>query len=158
MTTTYADIAAEIDTAVKAGGAELAEGIDVDAITSEFIDRYGLISIDAKDEDGDQVVDHDEFWALVRKHDATQQREGVSYTETFDPGMDYRSDLALPHALDQRLDEALHGDHRDKVRDEVRDVITSKIQLHGVNTETGEWYGDWSAEAIVTEILDRYDA
>jgi hypothetical protein len=70
---TYTDIHAQVDTAVKANGAELAEGIDIDAITAEIIDTYGLVDIDATSEDGDPVIEHDVFWAIVAKHDATQQ-------------------------------------------------------------------------------------
>lgn len=63
------DIHAEITAAVTAGDAA---GIDIDAATREYIDTYGLISIDTRDDDGDLVVDHDEFWALIARHDSTQ--------------------------------------------------------------------------------------
>lgn len=65
MTITDRDIRAQVRTAVTANGAELAEGIDVDAITDEIIGTYGLVDI--------EEIDNDAFWGLVRKHDATQQ-------------------------------------------------------------------------------------
>lgn len=42
-----------------------AEGIDVDAIAEEIRDRYGIVDIDS--------IDSDEYWEIVRSHDATQQ-------------------------------------------------------------------------------------
>lgn len=83
----------------------------------------------------------------------------TSYTETFDVWIDGTELLALPHELDQRVDEALHGEDRDKseeIREEISTAITEKIQQYGVNATTGEWYGEWSAETIVRDILARH--
>jgi hypothetical protein len=65
MTITDRDIREQVFTAVNANGEDLAEGIDVEAITQEIMATYGRVDID--------TIDTDEFWALVRKHDATQQ-------------------------------------------------------------------------------------
>ena len=40
-------------------------GIDAEAIVNEIIERHGLVDI--------ETIDHDEYWEIVRKHDATQQ-------------------------------------------------------------------------------------
>lgn len=71
---TSADIHAKIDTAVKANGIELAEGIDIDAITREVIDTYGLIDIDGWNQvTGNENISFEDFWAIVQRHDSTQQ-------------------------------------------------------------------------------------
>lgn len=64
MTTTDVDIAAQVRTAVAANGADQAEGIDIQAVTGEIMETYGLVDID--------TIDDDEFWAIVAKHDTTQ--------------------------------------------------------------------------------------
>lgn len=79
----------------------------------------------------------------------------TSHTETFSLNRDGIADLGLPVALDERLRDALDGDHRHEIQDEISTAITARIQRHGVNTETGEWYGDWSAEEIVRDALNR---
>lgn len=58
------DITRQVTSAVEANGPALAQGIDVDGIVAEVIQTYGLVSIDD--------IDHDEFWALVQRYDATQ--------------------------------------------------------------------------------------
>lgn len=63
---TYTVIYAQVANAVSAGGEELAEGIDIDGITTELVATYGLIHID------DATIGHDTFWSLVQRHDATQ--------------------------------------------------------------------------------------
>ncbi len=80
----------------------------------------------------------------------------TSHTESFNLNRDDIADLALPVELDERLRDALDDDdHRHEIQDEIDVAITAKIQQHGVNTETGEWYGKWSAEAIVLDALNR---
>lgn len=69
---TYTVIYAQVANAVSAGGEELAEGIDIDAITTELVATYGLIHIDDTTEDGEPIIGHDTFWSLVRRYDATQ--------------------------------------------------------------------------------------
>jgi hypothetical protein len=54
----------QVRATIEANGPELAEGIDVDAIAEEIRDTYGLIDINA--------IGSDEYWAIVRQHDATQ--------------------------------------------------------------------------------------
>jgi hypothetical protein len=79
----------------------------------------------------------------------------VSYTETY---TGYIPDLALPYTLDKRLQAILDGDDREvaaAVEREITEKVTAMIRKHGVNTDTGEWYGDWSAEDIVRAALDR---
>lgn len=73
MTVTLTDMIEKIGASVSANGSELAEGIDVQAVAEEIHDTYGLIDIDAKGEDGEQVIPFEEYWAIVAKHDATQQ-------------------------------------------------------------------------------------
>lgn len=75
---TSADIASKVDTAVKANGIEHAKGIDIDGIVSEIVETYGLVDIDATDEEGEPVIPFDDFWAIVARHDATQQAETVT--------------------------------------------------------------------------------
>lgn len=69
---TSADIHTQVDIAVKANGPDLAAGIDIDAITAEIINIYGLVDISAKSEAGEPVIKDDEFWAIVQRHDSTQ--------------------------------------------------------------------------------------
>lgn len=73
MTVSLSDLRDQINVSITANGPEHAEGIDVEAIAEEIRDTYGLIDINAKDSDGEPIIDHDEYWAIVRKHDATQQ-------------------------------------------------------------------------------------
>ncbi len=75
----------------------------------------------------------------------------TSYTQTYHPYKDGLVDLALPVELDQELTEAMDADST--VADRLGDAITAQLRRHGVDTETGEWYGDWSAESIVHSIL-----
>lgn len=85
----------------------------------------------------------------------------VIHTATYDACLDGLELLALPSALDARLAAALDHDDPDTrhvISDEVSAAITEQIQLHGVDTNTGEWLGDWSVEAIVTAALGRYAA
>lgn len=83
----------------------------------------------------------------------------ASYTESFDLAAPLAlADLALPAALDQRLLAALDGDHAEVIRADIETAITAKLRKHGVDTTTGEWYGDWSARDIVTAALARYGA
>lgn len=78
----------------------------------------------------------------------------TSYTETFDLSQPFaKADLALPHHLDLLLIAALESPQGPEIRATIEASITARIQLHGVDTNTGEWLGDWNAEAIITEIL-----
>lgn len=62
---TLDDIIGRIQNAGWANGTELAEGIDFEAAAKEIRDTYGLVDVD--------TIPSDEFWAIVAKHDATQQ-------------------------------------------------------------------------------------
>jgi hypothetical protein len=67
------------------------------------------------------------------------------------------ADLALSAALDKRLDAALdidNGNHQE-VWAAVEEAINTQIAAHGV-TDDGEWLGEWSAEEIVSGILDTF--
>lgn len=77
----------------------------------------------------------------------------ISRTETYHPHRDGLADLAMSAANDTRLHAA-----DPSVAQAVADAITKRIRHYGVNTETGEWLGTWSAEAIVVKILDEADA
>jgi hypothetical protein len=76
----------------------------------------------------------------------------TSHTETFNLSSQL-ADLALPHHLDRLLTAALDSPQGEEVRDAVETAITAKIREHGVDTNTGEWLGEWNAEAIITKIL-----
>lgn len=80
----------------------------------------------------------------------------TSFTETFDLSRDDLADLALPVELDERLRNALDGDDRHEIEAEINEAVTAQIQEHGVSTDTGEWYGDWSARDIVAGVLVRH--
>lgn len=62
--TGYSDLRVQIERSLT----DQAQGVDVGAVADEIRDRYGLVDIDS--------IDHDEYWAIVRKHDATQQANG----------------------------------------------------------------------------------
>jgi hypothetical protein len=64
MTKTDADIGFQVTQAIQASGPELAKGIDVDGIVGEIIQAHGLVDV--------ETIPHDEFWAIVQRHDATQ--------------------------------------------------------------------------------------
>jgi prevent-host-death family protein len=57
-----------VTSSVTANGEELAEGIDIEAAAKELRDVY---EIDTRQDLED--LDHDTYWAIIRKHDATQQ-------------------------------------------------------------------------------------
>ena len=59
---TSSDITRQVTTAVEAG--EGANTIDIPGIVSEIIAEHGLVDID--------TIDHDDFWAIVARHDSTQ--------------------------------------------------------------------------------------
>lgn len=63
MTTTDRDITAQVTAAIEANGAELAAGIRTDAVVAEIIDTYGLVDV--------ETIEHDAFWAIVERHDAS---------------------------------------------------------------------------------------
>src|SRR5215207_4095359 len=48
------DIRERVEAAIRANGAELAEGIDVDRVTREIVETYGLVDI--------ETIDPQEFW------------------------------------------------------------------------------------------------
>lgn len=82
----------------------------------------------------------------------------VSFTEAFDLGAPFAiADLGMPAEMDDALRSALN-EHPDAVAitAEVEQAITAQLREHGVNTETGEWRGDWSAETIVRDVLRRH--
>lgn len=82
----------------------------------------------------------------------------TSHTETFVLSQPFaKAELALPHHLDLLLSAALESPQGQKVCTAIEGAITAKIREHGVDTETGEWLGDWNAEAIITEILVNAD-
>jgi hypothetical protein len=60
------DVAFQVEQALPPKGTPEREGIDTDAIVAAIIDGYGLVDID--------TINGDEFWALVREHDTTQQQ------------------------------------------------------------------------------------
>lgn len=65
MTITSTDITRQVTESIEASGdPTLTSSIDVTGIVGEIIQRYGLVDID--------TIDHDEYWALVQRHDATQ--------------------------------------------------------------------------------------
>jgi hypothetical protein len=59
---TYRDMADHVDQALDAGhgGGDFDRGAR-DAIVQDLIERYGLVDLDS--------IPHDEFWAIVEKHD-----------------------------------------------------------------------------------------
>lgn len=62
---TYEELRNQVYASVTANGRELAEGVDIDAVSDEIWNKYdNLNSID-------DIAD-DEYWVIVRKHDATQ--------------------------------------------------------------------------------------
>lgn len=79
----------------------------------------------------------------------------TSHTETYSIGRDGLADLALPLELAEQLRDALDGDRGYWIENEINDAITAKIQEHGVDAETNEWFGEWSAEQIVRDALVR---
>lgn len=62
-TITSTDIRYQVRTAVEAAGDE-AHGIDIEGIVDEIVLVHGLVDVDS--------IDHDTFWAIVARHDATQ--------------------------------------------------------------------------------------
>lgn len=76
----------------------------------------------------------------------------ISYVESFDLSTQV-SDLALSPALTVRLADALGGPHGNEIRSVIETTITRLIRHYGVDTDTGEWLGDWAASNIVSTIL-----
>lgn len=76
----------------------------------------------------------------------------ISYAETFDLGSQV-ADLGLALDLAARLDSALDGPWGYGIRSEIERDVTEMLREHGVDAETGEWLGDWSAAEIVAAIL-----
>lgn len=97
---------------------------------------------------------HDTRDQEQEQEEATAQN--ISHTETY---AGYVADLALPGDLETALRDAL-ADHDDRteIAGAINEAVTAKLREHGVNTDTGEWLGDWSAEQIVREILARHGA
>ena len=79
----------------------------------------------------------------------------ISYTQRFTMHGDDPwaiADLGLSPALEQRM---LAADDRDPaIGAEISRRVTEQLRTHGVNIETYEWLGDWSAEDIVRDVLD----
>lgn len=63
MTITDRDIRAQVEQTLP-GEEPLRAGIDVDAIVRDIIQTYGLVDI--------ETIDHDDYWAIVQRHDSTQ--------------------------------------------------------------------------------------
>jgi len=61
MTITDRDVRGQVAAALTTGG----EGVDIDAVTRDIVSTYGLVDIDS--------IESEEFWELVRRHDATQR-------------------------------------------------------------------------------------
>ena len=81
----------------------------------------------------------------------------TTYTDTYRINRDGIADLALTEDVETLLDSVRYGDDRDamhKVESEIDEAITAHIRKHGV-TADGEWLGDWSANAVVADILAR---
>lgn len=94
---------------------------------------------------------------LVRYQPEDTMTTITSYTETYHPNTNGLADLALPVDLEAHLRDAIDEPGSD-LADRIGDAITAQIREHGVNTETGEWLGQWSAEDIVRRVLARRDA
>lgn len=58
------DVAFQVEQALPPKGSLDREGIDADATTAAVTAHYGLVNVD--------TIDHDEFWQIVREHDASQ--------------------------------------------------------------------------------------
>ena len=83
----------------------------------------------------------------------------ITYTATYNMDMDFAlADLALTTDLEDRLREALDGDRGPEIQAQIEERITAQLRLHGVNTETGEWLGDWDTDGIVRGVLNEEDA
>lgn len=80
----------------------------------------------------------------------------TSHTETFDLNRDGLADLALSRELEERTTAALEGEQGAEIRDEIQREITRHLREYGVNADTGEWLGDWSAADVVVQVLDRH--
>jgi len=79
----------------------------------------------------------------------------ISHTIKYDVATDSTADLALSNELDAALDAALTGDDRHEIAEKINIAINARLAEHGVDTETGEWLGDWSATEIVKAVLDQ---
>jgi hypothetical protein len=81
----------------------------------------------------------------------------ISYTETFDL---YQAggipDLALDTEVEERLRDALDTSDGPEIRELIEQQITAQLRIHGVDTDTDEWRGQWSATDIVVAILNRH--
>lgn len=89
----------------------------------------------------------------------TKMSKAISYTESFDLNQSFAlDDLGMTLDQDERLRVALR-DHPESgyIQQEIEEKITEQIREHGVNTETGEWLGEWSATDIVTQVLDSHE-
>ena len=82
----------------------------------------------------------------------------ISYTETYDMDRDGIADLALPGGLEFVLNAMLREGEGNEIQAAIEREITAQMQRHGVDTETGEWCGDWSAAKIVRDILKAHTA
>jgi transcriptional regulator with XRE-family HTH domain len=89
-----------------------------------------------------------------------RKEPGVSYTETYDLSASFAiADLALSVEAEQRLRTALdEHPQATEIEYDIEQAITAKLREHGVDTDTGEWFGEWSASDIVRSVLDRYNA
>lgn len=78
-------------------------------------------------------------------------------TTTYSISRDGLADLALPLDLEQRLADVLAGEDGTTVSAEIEQEINARIAEHGADDKTGEWYGEWSAEQIVRDVLAHRD-
>lgn len=76
---TDVDIRRQVTAAVEANGPELAQGIDIDGIVREIVETYGLIDIEGWNQvTGHELIGFDTFWAIVARHDITQNEAASS--------------------------------------------------------------------------------
>lgn len=59
---TRTDITRQVEASID--GSPDVETIDVDGIVDELVDQFGLIDV--------ETIEHDAYWALVRRHDSSQ--------------------------------------------------------------------------------------
>jgi hypothetical protein len=64
MSITDNDVRRQVEAALGPEGTPEREGINVDGVVREIVDRFGLVDIDS--------IDADEFWGIVAAHDVTQ--------------------------------------------------------------------------------------
>lgn len=82
----------------------------------------------------------------------------TSYTEKFSLGAVFAiAELGMSPRMDELLRDTLDGHvNRLAIREEIEERITVLLQRDGVDEDTGEWFGTWSAERIVRNVLTAH--